>query len=70
MALVRVKKLWRLSDKLWAGLTLVSFTVSGIGIPLPAAYVKDHSIPFTQFNGARSVVIPISDDGSRPAHGD
>jgi len=47
MALTSQNKLWRrLADKLPAGLALLSFTVTGIGIPLPAANVKDHSVPF------------------------
>ena len=47
MALTSQKKLWRrLAGRLWAGLALVSFIVTGIGIPLPAADVKDHSVPF------------------------
>jgi len=47
MAAGSQKKLWRrLSGKLGAELALLSFIVTGIGIPLPAANLKDHSIPF------------------------
>jgi hypothetical protein len=47
MAVASQKKLWRrLAAKLWAGLALLSFAVTGIGIPLPVTDIKDHGIPF------------------------
>ena len=47
MAVASQKKLWRrLAGKLRVGLALLSFTVTGIGIPLPVASVKDQSVPF------------------------
>jgi hypothetical protein len=47
MAVASQKKLWwRLASKLLVGLALLSFTVSGLGIPLPAVSVKDHNVPF------------------------
>jgi hypothetical protein len=47
MTLVGRRNLWRLlAGKLFAGLALFSYALNGIGLPLPATHVKDHSVPF------------------------
>src|SRR5713101_8440730 len=47
MSVAGRKKHWRLrTGKLWAALALVSFTLSGIGFPLPTENLKDQTVPF------------------------
>lgn len=47
MSVAGRKKRGRLRiGKLWAGLALLSYSLTGLGIPLPATNIKDHSIHF------------------------
>jgi hypothetical protein len=53
MSVAGRKKLWRIrTGKLWAGLALLSYSLTSSGYPLPATNIKDQSIPFPCENHA------------------
>jgi hypothetical protein len=53
MSVASRKKPGRLrTDRLWAGLALLSYSFTTFGFPLPATTIKDHSIPFPCENHA------------------